>query len=81
MNTIPRKAFRVNEAAEMYGVSTSLIYKMLARGDLPDCRFAGCRVIPADALDAAFQFNAGALNTGRSARQAVATKSKKKALS
>jgi excisionase family DNA binding protein len=59
----------------MFGVSQSLIYKMIDRGELPDVRFAGCRVIPAEAVDAAFQYNPGPSKVGQAARDAVAAKS------
>ena len=75
MTTISRKAFRVTEVCEMFGVSQSLIYKMIERGQLPDVRFAGCRVIPAEAVDAAFQYHSGPSSIGQAARNAVAAKS------
>ena len=76
MTNIARKAFRVTEVCKMFGVSQSLIYKMIDRGELPDVRFAGCRIIPADAVDAVFQHNPGPSTVGQAARDAVTAKSR-----
>ena len=48
--TPQRLAFRVAEAADMIGVSTSKMYELLAAGTVPSVRI-GCSVrVPADAL-------------------------------
>jgi excisionase family DNA binding protein len=47
-----KRALRVNEAVEAYGLSRSMIYRLMARGTLHSVRVGGRRLIPIDALEA-----------------------------
>jgi len=46
------RAYRVNEAASVYRVSRSTLYKLLNEGALPTVKIAGRRLIPRDAMEA-----------------------------
>jgi excisionase family DNA binding protein len=50
--TSDRRALRVNEAAILYGISRSTIYKLMALGTLRTVKVAGRRLIPRDNLEA-----------------------------
>jgi excisionase family DNA binding protein len=50
--TSDRRALRVNEAAILYGLSRSTIYKLMALGTLRTVKVAGRRLIPRDNLEA-----------------------------
>ena len=43
---------RVEDVAELLGVSRSTVYNLINTGQLPTVRIAGCRRIPMDALRA-----------------------------
>ena len=47
-----RRALRVNDAAFIYGVSRSSIYKLMSEGKLVTVKLAGRRLIPRDNLEA-----------------------------
>ena len=47
-----RRALRVNDAAVIYGISRSTIYKLMALGTLRTVKVAGRRLIPRDNLEA-----------------------------
>jgi excisionase family DNA binding protein len=47
-----KRALRVNEASALYGISRSLIYKIMAEGTLRTVKIGGRRLIPRDALEA-----------------------------
>jgi excisionase family DNA binding protein len=42
--------FRVEDVAEMLGVSRSHVYQLMNQGDLPSTRFGGCRRISKSGL-------------------------------
>jgi excisionase family DNA binding protein len=56
MNTLTKadekRALRINEAASLYGISRSTIYKIMAAGTLRSVKIGGRRLIPRDALEA-----------------------------
>jgi excisionase family DNA binding protein len=47
-----RRALRVNDAAFIYGVSRSSLYKLMSEGKLSTVKLAGRRLIPRDNLEA-----------------------------
>jgi excisionase family DNA binding protein len=47
-----KRALRVNDAAELYGISRSTIYVLMATGALRTVKLAGRRLIPRDAIEA-----------------------------
>lgn len=47
-----KRAYRVKEAAALYGLSRSTLYKMMAEGSLRTVKIGGRRLIPSDALEA-----------------------------
>jgi len=49
---IDKRAFRVDEFCEAYGIGRSGVYKLLKEGKLPSVVIAGRRVIPKDAAEA-----------------------------
>jgi excisionase family DNA binding protein len=50
--TNDRRALHINDAAILYGISRSTIYKLMARGTLQTVKIAGRRLIPRDSLEA-----------------------------
>jgi excisionase family DNA binding protein len=49
---IERRALRPKEAAKAYGVSRTLIYEWMKKGQLASVRLGGARLIAVDALEA-----------------------------
>ena len=49
---IERRALRVNDAATVYGVGRSLIYKLMAEGKLVTVKVGGRRLVPCDNMEA-----------------------------
>jgi excisionase family DNA binding protein len=49
---IENRAFHVKEAAAIYRLSRSTIYKMMAAGTLRTVKIGGRRLIPRDAIEA-----------------------------
>jgi excisionase family DNA binding protein len=49
---IERRALRPKEAAKAYGVSRTLIYEWIKKGQLASVRLGGARLIPVAALEA-----------------------------
>lgn len=47
-----RRALRLKDAARLYGVSRSTIYKLMVEGKLRTVKIAGRRLIPVDAMEA-----------------------------
>jgi excisionase family DNA binding protein len=47
-----KRALRIKEAATLYGISRSTIYKIMAAGTLRTVKIGGRRLIPRDALEA-----------------------------
>lgn len=47
-----RLLLRVEEAADVLGLSRSTVYELMGRGVIPSVRIGGCRRIPAKALRA-----------------------------
>lgn len=47
-----KRALRVNEAVQSYGLSRSTLYRLIAGGVLHSVRVGGRRLIPVDALEA-----------------------------
>lgn len=47
-----RRALRPRHAAEIYGVSRTLIYEWMKAGRLASVKLGGARLIPVDALEA-----------------------------
>ena len=48
----PRRALRIQEFCEQYGVSRSLVYKLIASGTLKTICIGRRRLIPVDAAEA-----------------------------
>lgn len=48
--THERLAFRVDEVAELAGISRATIYRLIAAGKLRTTKIGGCRVVPASSL-------------------------------
>lgn len=48
----PRRAYRIDEAAESIGVSRRMIYNLIAHGKLKTVKIGNCRRISAAALNA-----------------------------
>ena len=46
----PRMAYSVTEAAAALGVSKTLIYQMIRRGELPSVKIGARRVVPVAAI-------------------------------
>ena len=46
-----RKAFSMQEVADLTGSSLSFVKKAVARGDIPSRKIGGCRFVSADALE------------------------------
>lgn len=53
--TPDRLTYTVHEAAHALGISTRLVYKLAAAGELPSLRLGQRVLIPAKALDAMVQ--------------------------
>ena len=53
-----RRALRINDAARLYGVGRSTIYKMMNAGKLRTVKIGGRRLIPRDVLEALLQAGA-----------------------
>ena len=49
---IPKAAFRVKEAAAVYGVSKTKLYELMGAGQLKSVMVGGRRLIPRTELDA-----------------------------
>jgi excisionase family DNA binding protein len=47
-----RRAYRISEATSTFGLSKTTLYKLIKSGQLRSVKVAGCRVIPADAIEA-----------------------------
>lgn len=47
-----RRAFHVNDAIKIYGLSRATIYKMINAGELRTVKLGGRRLIPRDAIEA-----------------------------
>jgi excisionase family DNA binding protein len=50
--TPDRRALRVAEFCENYGVSRSCLYRLMRAGNLQTCRIGGRRLIPVEAAEA-----------------------------
>lgn len=51
LNPAQVRALRVNDAAALYGLSRSTLYKLMATGVLKSVRVGGRRLIPRDAME------------------------------
>lgn len=49
-NRLPRLAYRIDEAAELAGISRRAIYNLIKRGKLKTVMIGGCRLVPASAM-------------------------------
>jgi excisionase family DNA binding protein len=49
---VEKRALAVKEAVETYGLSRSMLYRLMARGTLHSVRVGGRRLLPVDALEA-----------------------------
>ena len=47
-----RRAYRVNEFCDAYGISRTSTYEMIKSGELSSVKVAGRRLIPADVAEA-----------------------------
>ena len=47
-----KRAYRVNEATETYGVGRTKIYELIKEGKLHTVKVGGRRLIPAESLEA-----------------------------
>lgn len=47
-----KRALRITEASERYGLSRSTIYKLIAAGRLRTVKIGGARRIPTDVMEA-----------------------------
>ena len=47
-----KRAYRIKEAAKLYGLSRSTLYKMMAEGNLRTVKIGGRRLVPSDTLEA-----------------------------
>jgi excisionase family DNA binding protein len=45
-----RLTYRVNEAAEVLGISRAKTYELIGAGEIPTVRIGGCVRVPVDAL-------------------------------
>lgn len=45
-----RMVLRIEEVAEILGVSRSLVYMLVGRGDMPSIQIGRCRRVPVDEL-------------------------------
>jgi excisionase family DNA binding protein len=52
---IEARALRIKDAAQAYGISRSLIYKMMADGRLRTVKIGKRRLIPVAAIEALFE--------------------------
>lgn len=50
-NPLPRTFYTVDEVAESMGLSRDSVYEAMDRGDIPEARIGGRRLIPAAAFD------------------------------
>ena len=50
--SIIRRAYQVDEAAAVYGLSRSTLYKLIAAGTLRSAKVGTRRLIPVDAMEA-----------------------------
>ena len=50
--SVERRALRPKDAANVYGVSRTLIYEWINSGRLASVKLGGARLIPVDALEA-----------------------------
>ena len=50
--SVERRALRPKHAANIYGVSRTLIYEWIKSGQLASVKLGGARLIPVDALEA-----------------------------
>lgn len=48
----PRLAYRIDEAAELAGISRDTIYRLIAAGKLKTVKIGRCRVVTAKVLNA-----------------------------
>ena len=51
----PRLAYRIDEAAELVGISRDTIYKLIATGKLKTVKIGRCRVVTAKVLNAVLE--------------------------
>jgi excisionase family DNA binding protein len=49
---IERRALHVNDAATVYGVGRSMIYKLMSEGKLATVKVGGRRLVPCDNMEA-----------------------------
>lgn len=50
-NPLPRTFYNVDEVAESMGLGRDAVYAAMDRGDIPEQRIGGRRLIPAPAFD------------------------------
>ncbi len=48
----PKRAYRINEATETYGIGRTKIYELIKEGKLHTVKVGGRRLIPAESLEA-----------------------------
>jgi excisionase family DNA binding protein len=51
----PKRALRVNDFCESYGISRATAYKLMKRGKLRTVRLGGRRLVPVDVAEALLQ--------------------------
>jgi len=57
-NKLNRKTYKVNEVAEVLGLSRTTIYKLINLGELQRIKLGASTLIAADSVDALLQRNA-----------------------
>lgn len=55
----PRRALRVNEFCESYGVSRSTAYRLITEGKLKTVKVGNCRLVPVDSAEALLEEKEG----------------------
>ncbi|MDI9848977.1 helix-turn-helix domain-containing protein [Rhodoblastus sp. 17X3] len=58
VRTDDKRAFHVKEAAKIYGLSRSTLYKQMQTGTLRTVKIGGRRLIPRDAIEALISVDA-----------------------
>jgi excisionase family DNA binding protein len=57
-NELPKRALRINDFCESYGISRATAYKLMKLGKLRTVRVGGRRLVPVDVAEALLQSKA-----------------------